>query len=281
MNILNLCGKIDQKSLAIYGAVKQVSLELDIPFVVVGASARDLVLYYGYGARIRRATEDIDFGFFIKGWDKYELLNKYLINAGFQNTKQKQRLLYDGKVVDLVPFGLIQDEEAKIAWPPDGDVVMNVMGFQEALEDTVDVIIQENPEIRIPVVMPPGLSLLKIICWTDRAANLKNRDAKDLLYLFKSYKEIPEIRETMFGHPEIMEEFDHEIEIGSAFILGVNAGAIASRQTREYLAQIGNNKLAKRPCNLLIEDMCEDIEEEFQKNRVLLNAYFRGINHKN
>jgi len=55
MNILNLCGKIDQKSLAIYGAVKQVSLELDIPFVVVGASARDLVLYYGYGARIRRA----------------------------------------------------------------------------------------------------------------------------------------------------------------------------------------------------------------------------------
>jgi predicted nucleotidyltransferase len=28
----------------------------------VGASARDIVLHYGYGARVQRAIADVDFG---------------------------------------------------------------------------------------------------------------------------------------------------------------------------------------------------------------------------
>jgi len=279
MNTLDLSGKIDAKSIAIYSAIDQVARELDISYVVVGASARDLVLHYGYEATIKRATADIDFGIQVSDWETFEALRNKLIKSGFKETNTPHRLIYDGMKIDLVPFGSVQDEEAKIAWPPKGDVVMNVLGFQEAVENVVNIIIQDEPKIEIPVVIPPGLSLLKIICWTDRDADLKNKDAKDLLYLFKSYEEIPEIRDSIYDYPELEEKFGWDITLGSAFKLGIDAAEISSEQTMEYLKQIEDDRIDKRPSDLLIEDMCENIENEFERNQKLLSAYFLGINH--
>ena len=279
MNTLNLSGKIDEKSIAIYTAIDKSAREWQIPYVVVGASARDLVLHYGYGARIQRATADIDYGVQIQDWDTYQKLHKRLVESGFRETKTQHRLIYDGTIVDLVPFGNIQDKNSKITWPPKGEIIMNVLGFQEAQKNMVNVIIQDNPKVKIPVVMPPGLSLLKIICWTDRDADQRNRDAKDLHYLMKSYESIPEIRESIFDYPESMEKFDWNIELGSAFKLGVDAGSIASEQTKIYLKKFENSELEKRPTELLVEEMCSDIEMEFETNRKLLNAYFYGFNN--
>lgn len=279
MNTLDLSGKIDAKSIAIYSAIDQVARELDISYVVVGASARDLVLHYGYEATIKRATADIDFGMQVSDWETFEALRNKLNESGFEETNTLHRLIYDGMKIDLVPFGSVQDEEAKIVWPPRGEVVMNVLGFQEAVENVVNIIIQDDPKIEIPVVMPPGLSLLKIICWTDRDADLKNKDAKDLLYLFKSYEEIPEIRDSIYDYPELEEKFGWDITLGSAFKLGIDAAEISSEQTMEYLKQIEDDRIDKRPSDLLIEDMCENIENEFERNQQLLSAYFLGINH--
>lgn len=279
MNTLDLSGKIDAKSIAIYSVIDNAARELAIPYVVVGASARDLVLHYGYGATIKRATADVDFGIQVSDWETFEALRNKLNESGFEETNRLHRLIYDGMRIDLIPFGSVQDKEAKIAWPPKGDVVMNVLGFQEAVENVVNIIIQDEPKIEIPVVTPPGLSLLKIICWTDRDADLKNKDAKDLLYLFKSYEEIPEIRDSIYDYPELEEKFGWDITLGSAFKLGIDAAEISSEQTMEYLKQIEDDQIDKRPSDLLIEDMCENIENEFERNQQLLSAYFLGINH--
>lgn len=72
MNTLDLSGKIDAKSIVIYSVIDNAARELDIPYVVVGASARDLVLHYGYGATIKRATADIDFGIQVSDWETFE-----------------------------------------------------------------------------------------------------------------------------------------------------------------------------------------------------------------
>jgi len=279
MNTLNLSGKIDSKSIKIYSAIDKVARELEIPYVVVGASARDLVLHYGHGARVRRATADIDFGIQVPDWEIFEKLREKLLGSGFNATGSQHRLIYNGMRIDLVPFGSVQDEDAKIAWPPKGDVVMNVLGFQEAVESAVSVIIQDNPKIEIPVVTPSALSLLKIICWTDRDADLRDKDAKDLLYLMKSYEDIPEIKNSIFEYPDEMEKFDWDITMGSALKLGIDAAEISSEQTMKYLKQIENDEIDKRPSELLIEDMCDNIEEEFEKNKRILSAYFRGFNY--
>lgn len=278
MNSLNLSGKIDGQSIAIYSAIDQTAKELNIPYVVVGASARDLVLHYGYGARIQRATADIDFGIQLPDWGTFQALHDKLIKAGFRETRTRHRLIFERTVVDLVPFGQIQDDEAKIAWPPEGETVMNVMGFQEAMENSDIVILQDDPEVKIPVVMPPGLSLLKIISWSDRDADLKDKDAGDLLYVLKSYQTIPEIQESIYDYPEKMEEFDWNIDLGSAFKLGIDTAEITSGQTSDYLKRIENNQIDGRPVDLLIEDMCDNIEDEFEINQNLLKAYFSGLN---
>lgn len=280
MNTLDLSGKIDIQSIAIYSAIEQAAKELDISYVVVGAAARDLVLHYGYGARIKRATADIDFGIQVPDWQKFEALSDKLIEAGFEKTKTQHRLIYNEMKMDLVPFGAIQDEAAIISWPPKGDVKMNVLGFQDAVENSVNVIIQNDPKIQIPVVLPAGLSILKIICWSDRDADLKNKDAKDFLYLLKSYEDIPEIRDSLHDYPELEEQFDWDMTLGSAFKLGIDAAAVSSEKTKEYLKRIESNKIDKRTFDILIEDMCENIEEEFVLNQQLLSAYFLGFNQK-
>lgn len=280
MNTLDLSGKLDKKSIAVYTAIDEAARELDIAYVVVGASARDLVLHYGYGARLKRATADIDFGIQVPDWNTFKALSRKLMTTGFNETKTPHRLTYDGVKVDLVPFGALQDEEAKITWPPKGDVVMNVSGFQEAIADIINVVILDEPKVEIPVVMPPALSLLKIICWAERDADLKAKDAKDLLYLIKSYEDIPEIMDSIFEYPEFHTEFDSDIRLGSAFKLGADAGAIAKEQTKKYLKIIEDDGVDKRPFEQLVEDMCDNIEAEFEFNKKLLAAYFRGINYK-
>lgn len=101
---------------------------------MVGASARDLVLHFGYGSRIERATADIDVGIEVPGWGAFQVLLQVLIEklleSGFSPTDAEHRLLSpQGMKVDITPFGPIADENAEIAWPPDGDWVMNVLGF--------------------------------------------------------------------------------------------------------------------------------------------------------
>ena len=48
---LDISGKIDPQTAAVYGAVGKAAQQLGMPYVVVGASARDLVMHYGYGAK--------------------------------------------------------------------------------------------------------------------------------------------------------------------------------------------------------------------------------------
>lgn len=129
----------------------------------------------------------------------------------------------------------------------------------------------------MPVVTPAALSLLKLVSWSDRHANLKNKDAKDLLFLFKTYDEIPEVNDWIFEHSDIREKLDWDIERSSAYKLGVDAASIATAQTKAHLAKIQNNLINKRPYEMLIEDMCGNIERDFENTSKLVDAYFLGF----
>ncbi|WP_194727058.1 hypothetical protein [Noviherbaspirillum malthae] len=38
----------------------------------------------------------------------------------------------NGYPIDIVPFGGVAQKDGQIAWPPEGDVIMNVAGYEEA-----------------------------------------------------------------------------------------------------------------------------------------------------
>jgi len=60
--LLNISQKIDSTFLTIFEALDAAAGEVGIPYFIVGATARDMVLSMGYGIDISRATADIDLG---------------------------------------------------------------------------------------------------------------------------------------------------------------------------------------------------------------------------
>jgi hypothetical protein len=69
--LLDLSGEIDTFILDLLENIARVAESLSAPFFVVGATARDIVLKYGYGIETIRATNDIDLGVQVSGWDQY------------------------------------------------------------------------------------------------------------------------------------------------------------------------------------------------------------------
>jgi len=60
---IDISNKIeDEKLVDLLSLIKFVVDEAAIPFFIVGAMARDLILWYEYGFAPGRATSDMDFG---------------------------------------------------------------------------------------------------------------------------------------------------------------------------------------------------------------------------
>jgi len=149
---LDISGKVEPHIVELLKTVSEVLAELEMPYVIVGAYARDLVLHYGHGADIQRATDDVDFAIEVPDWNAFNVLKDVLSEKGFSTTRRQHRLISSNDtVIDIVPFGAIEDEQANIAWPPSGEEKMNVLGFNEACDNAEWVKIQTNPEFNIPV----------------------------------------------------------------------------------------------------------------------------------
>lgn len=58
-NLLDLSEKIDQLTVSVYETITKVADSSGIKYFIVGASARDIVLRYGYGIHTIRATVDL------------------------------------------------------------------------------------------------------------------------------------------------------------------------------------------------------------------------------
>lgn len=105
--------------------------------LLVDAQAKVILLENIHGLNSGRATSDIDFAFVVESWNQYNQIRQNLVAAGkFRELpKEKQRLHYEssliehGFVVDIIPFGKVQDDNNMIAWPPEMDEVMSVSGY--------------------------------------------------------------------------------------------------------------------------------------------------------
>ena len=276
--MLNLSGKIDQGTLELLTLINQVTVELGIEYLVIGATARDLVMHYGYGARIQRATKDLDVAIQIESWDSFTEIKERLIANGFKDRQSPQRVVSPaGMPVDIAPFGGIADKNSNIQWPPSGDVEMDVAGFDEAHQSAIQVLIQQDPPIQIPVASPQGLALLKIIAWDDRDHDLRAKDAKDLAYLLESYQSVEKVIDRIYEIDGLMQQYDWDVDQGSAHLLGIDTLDITGHEAKIKVGKILNANLQVGAPNYLIEEMCSQIDEEYDNKRGLLEAFSNGF----
>lgn len=276
--LLNISTKIEPSLANLCAIVADCATQLQIPYLVVGASARDMVLHHGYGAKVQRATADIDFALQVPSWDSFATLRKELIRNNFSEINTAHRSIGPNNwPIDIVPFGGIADENANIQWPPSGDFVMNVLGFHEALSSANTVRLCDAPILDMPVASPEGMTILKFIAWTDRAADLRKKDAKGIAYLLTTYENIPAISDQQYHETTLMELYGWDITLASAHQLGINVKQITLTQTHVVITNLLNNQHPRLKLERLINEMSENAAQQYARNEALINAFGTGF----
>jgi predicted nucleotidyltransferase len=240
--LLNIVDKFPEGLVELYQIVDEHTTALGIPYFVVGATARDIVMVHEYNANIERGTRDVDFGIQVQTWEQFDQLKTRLLESGFGQRKDKvhQLNMTDSSnmpwEIDIVPFGEVTQSTNEIVWPPNEDFVMSVMGFDEAFENALTVRMSETPELQIKVASPAGMIILKLISWLERGADIRKKDATDIYYLIKHYAKIPEVMDALYDHG-FMEAQNYEELSASAMKIAQDAKLIALPDTLLFINQ--------------------------------------------
>lgn len=240
------------------GDMNEVVTALGIDYVLIGAKARDIVLHHHFGAPLQRATVDIDFAIYVRGWDEFQQTRERLTAKGYEAEREPHRLRSPlGDTIDIVPFGGIEAEGNAIQWPPDGMIVMSVMGFDEACRTAYLVNFEEQPEIAFKVANLESQILLKLIAWTERVPSERRKDADDIAYLLQHYNREDRDNATLWNEawqPVLMEnDYDHTIVAMQLF--GQRAAKIANEETHRYVSRLLRDEFESRPLETLAIEM--------------------------
>lgn len=279
--LIDLSGKISETSVSILREIQEVSTKMNVPFFVIGATARDIILEHQFDIKPKRATIDIDIGVLIAGWDQFETLKDELIrSARFSPSKQKQRLIYnDNFPLDIIPFGAIEDENGSISWPPDHEIRMNIAGFQECFQHAVSVKLSSNPELIVKMVSLAGLALLKLISWDDNPER-RRKDAPDLLLIMRHYLDAGNLDRLFDEGSNIIEEGSYDYDLASARFLGRDIVNISSPATKAKLIEIlereANSKHGHKIALNVIQSDCYR-SESYKRVVEHFNALLKGL----
>jgi predicted nucleotidyltransferase len=156
--------EVDEALFEVLSAFSAAAAEVKAPWLVIGATARIMLLEQIYAWPQGIGTQDIDFAVQVGDWEHYKLLCEYITKADVYAAERKPAKRFRSKedtVFDLVPYGGVENEAKQVFWPPDNDDVMTVRGFESAAKDAVSVIV--NQKLKIRVVSPRGLCALKFL----------------------------------------------------------------------------------------------------------------------
>ena len=248
---LDLLNKPPAEQVNIIRQVVRAARSQGLRLFIVGAQARDLLLQYVYDLPVHRATNDIDFGIIVESWAEFTKLRDNLIaDKKFQpHRTMKQRLDHEsGLLIDLVPFGDLEEVSGQISWPPDFSIVMSTVGFREAYDNSVEVRIADDPIVRVASLA--GLALMKIVAWDERRFE---RDAEDLGLIMRHYLDAGN-QDRIYSEQGdcfdlLNEQFDYNK--ASARILGRDIGQLLTDTSRRIVERALSNEADQRGVSAL------------------------------
>jgi len=256
----------------------EVSKQLNIPILVVGAFARDII-FAKHKQTVGRKTIDLDLAISVGTKEDFSAMCQYLIAKGtYKETRLAHRLIYNGLgadlEVDLVPFGKIENPPGSIQWPD--DFRMNLLGFEEALANANPVKFGNEPELILSVLSLPAFVILKLIAWDDRKDRSK-KDAMDLRSVLKWAADlngfhVSEEAQQFFTDQEV------DLDILAAWDLGADIRKITKTKTEKCLHRILKDETDATDQSRLIQAMGAR-EGEDGKLIDCLKALLDGMQH--
>lgn len=235
---------LDQTLIRILESLDQACRALGIPYLLTGAMAREILLVHGYGLPPGRATRDVDFGFQVVDWAMFETLRASLFATGdFEPDLKIPHRIYSVAEcvglripVDLVPFGGVEAPSGSLAWPPDGDVIMDVRGFGVAFDHVIQIEVKPGLEMLLP--SPACMTIMKTLAWKDRGKATQGRDAIDLVELLLRAEDIIGLETLYEHHMESVEAAGGDPQLAAALVLGAEARRAAGTLMAEEVASI-------------------------------------------
>jgi predicted nucleotidyltransferase len=205
---------------------------------IAGALARDLWLEFGHGVATGRRTADIDFGVQCADWPTFERLAQELVGMTLKrNDRVQHRFRHsNGTEIDLIPYGGIEGTNRELAWPPDGNPVLSVLGFSEVAHHTVDFVLPGG--VTVPVVSLQALAVLKLLAFGSRTAPERRKDADDLIRISEHYLDVREPRLPIEDEEALLQRNEFVTSGASAELLGRDMAAFASEDVRAFISRI-------------------------------------------
>jgi predicted nucleotidyltransferase len=188
-----------------------------------------------------------------------------------------QRLAYSSMpvvVVDLIPFGGVEEADRTITWPHEENIVMRVAGFSDGLDCAVLVRLDKN--LVIPVVSIPVLLVLKLFAWLDR--KYEKRDAADIHTLLKEYGEAGN-EDRLFGDElNVLEAEGYDLELAGALLIGRDAAGVIAEDTRRRVRDIlESDLLMEELTNQIIVSSTRSDPEHFSSCELLVRRLRDGF----
>ena len=278
-NLLDLSGKISDFIIVVLEVISDVANNLYIPFFVIGATARDVLLNDYYGIKTERATYDIDLGVSVENWHIFENLTASLIATGhFNKKKPPQRLFYKDKFpVDIVPFGRISDPKNSIKWPPNNEIELSTLGFKESYDHSVLVRLRPNPILEVRFASLCGLALMKIISWDEKYPE-RSKDAKDLDFIMRNYIYAGNEERVYDEESDLFEREDIDYEYMSSRLLGRDIALMSEPKTKDKIRNILNHQTGEQNRYNMVENMMNSVfRDDFEEKLNLLEELKKGL----
>lgn len=224
-NIYELKHPLNPAFEPVLNIIIDVTTQLDIPYFIAGATARDLLLFHVFNKDPGRKTHDIDTAILVSDWESFAAVKSALLASGLSETKLPYRLMHEssGLPIDIIPFGSIADKTGEIQWPPEHAVTMSVIGFQEAFDYAVLVDIGQGVSIKVTSLA--GLVLLKLMAWQERRLETI-KDVTDFLTILTEYPNVEFDR--LYDDFIPAEKLNYDIERQGAFLLGYDLNMLLS-----------------------------------------------------
>lgn len=210
-----------------------------VGWVVIGATARDLILQHGHGIDTGRKTNDIDLALTVDSWEEYDSIREDLVAKGGRPDRRRHRLRIGHYDLDVIPFGGLA-RSYEIDWPS-SDTSMNVLGLEEALAHATEV--RLAPDLLVRVATVPALAIVKIIAWQDRRYERPGVDAVDLRLMIARYADWNGDR-LYESDIDLLERHAHDAEMTAAALLGRDIRRIANESTNRHLIDILTQELS-------------------------------------
>lgn len=253
-------------------------------WVVVGAMARDLQLYFKHGVRVSRATDDVDFAVATENWGHFQDFRNKLISSGNFSPVGDDKHIFrftDGTRVDVIPFGGVENPSGIVEWPPDGNPQMNVLGFSALMASAEEFLLPAQGRILVATI--PIILLLKFFAWEDRNKIRPGVDASDIFLILSNYTGLDDAESLFATHDDLLHDPSFDYENAGAIIAGrdlrqeLEQDSVHAREALSRLKNVITAQLEGDEPGMLLQQAPRGQLERFNE---LLQGFMRGLSER-